>query len=110
MLTGNEAIKLIANKKHVLFAFEEAIGFMWGTLVLDKDGISAATMLATLACFLYDEKKLTLHEQINRIHNQYGYHMTINSYYICHEQDTINSIFARLRNFPGSKRSDKVLT
>ncbi|XP_026473532.1 phosphoglucomutase-2 [Ctenocephalides felis] len=104
---GNEAIKLIANKKHVLFAFEEAIGFMWGTLVLDKDGISAATMLATLACFLYDEKKLTLHEQINRIYNQYGYHMTINSYYICHEQDTINSIFARLRNFPGSKRSDK---
>ena len=33
--------RLLGEKKHVLFAFEEAIGFMCGSAVLDKDGVSA---------------------------------------------------------------------
>jgi phosphoglucomutase / phosphopentomutase len=38
---GNRASELIQNNKHVIFSFEEAIGFLCGNKVLDKDGISA---------------------------------------------------------------------
>lgn len=39
---GNRADELIKQNKRVLFAFEEAIGYMCGSHVLDKDGIAAA--------------------------------------------------------------------
>nr|CAD7420044.1 unnamed protein product [Timema poppensis] len=51
---GNETVNLLSQGKTVLFAFEEAIGFMYGTAVLDKDGISAGAKLAELACYLQD--------------------------------------------------------
>lgn len=38
---GNKAIELMEQGKHVLFAYEEAIGFMITPTVLDKDGVSA---------------------------------------------------------------------
>lgn len=38
---GNKAIELMEQGKHVLFAYEEAIGFMVTPTVLDKDGVSA---------------------------------------------------------------------
>ncbi|XP_063241021.1 phosphopentomutase isoform X2 [Bacillus rossius redtenbacheri] len=56
---GNVAADLLAAGKTVLFAFEEAIGFMWGTSVLDKDGISAGVKAAELAAFL-DSRGQTL--------------------------------------------------
>lgn len=80
---------------------------MWGTLVLDKDGVSAATMLATLACYLHDKQK-SLNEQLKEIYDQYGYHITSNSYYVCHDENTINAIFNRLRSYPDTVRTDKV--
>ncbi|KAG7268082.1 hypothetical protein CRUP_027560 [Coryphaenoides rupestris] len=35
----------------------------------------------------------------------YGYHITKNSYYICHDQDVIRSLFQRLRNYGDQKDS-----
>jgi phosphomannomutase len=49
---GNRSCELIAQGKTVLFAFEEAIGFMCGTAVLDKDGVSAAVHVAELVAYL----------------------------------------------------------
>jgi len=46
---GNEALKLEAQGYTVLFAYEEAIGFMMGQIEHDKDGISAAVVFAELA-------------------------------------------------------------
>ena len=45
---GSRSKKLIDSNKNVLFAFEEAIGFMFGSNVLDKDGVSAAAVMAEL--------------------------------------------------------------
>lgn len=56
--------------KEVLFAYEEAIGFMCGTNVLDKDGISAGMHLAELATYL-ETMRLTLHDKLNEIYMQY---------------------------------------
>ena len=46
---GNEALRLEAGGYTVLFAFEEAIGYMMGQAQHDKDGISAAAVFAELA-------------------------------------------------------------
>ena len=41
-----------SEKKTVLMAYEESIGFMCGTEVLDKDGISACVRAAELISYL----------------------------------------------------------
>lgn len=97
---GNKTFDLMKEKKKVIFAFEEAIGFMWGTAVLDKDGISAAVQLATMASYLHHHG-LTLTEQLAEIYKEYGHHVSNNSYYVCHEPEKIERIFERLRNFNG---------
>lgn len=97
---GNRSIDLMNEGKHVLFAFEEAIGFMCGPKVLDKDGISAGTRLAEMSAYL-ETMGLSLQDKLNEIYAEYGHHISENSYWICHEQETIKCIFERLRNFNG---------
>lgn len=94
------AYDLLHDGKRVMFSFEEAIGFMWGTNVLDKDGLSAALHLGTMASYLYHHG-LSLAEQLSEIYQEYGYHVSCNSYFICHDGEKIRDIFERLRNFNG---------
>lgn len=98
---GNLATTLQKQGKKVLFAFEEAIGFMCGTNVLDKDGISAAMVLSELATYLYSNNT-TLHNKLDEIFKTYGYHLSSNSYFICHEQDKIKKMFEEIRNYNNS--------
>lgn len=95
---GNKGYELIHLGKTVLFAFEEAIGFMCGSTVLDKDGISAAVKVAELAAYLQTQG-MTLTEQVKKIYEDYGYHVSRNSYFICYDRPTISSMFERLRNY-----------
>uniref|UniRef100_H2Y5I8 Phosphoglucomutase-2 n=1 Tax=Ciona savignyi TaxID=51511 RepID=H2Y5I8_CIOSA len=95
---GNRTDQLLKEGKTVLFAFEEAIGYMIGTNVLDKDGISAMSVVAECACHL-NTKNITLTQQLHNIYNTYGDHITSNSYFICHDSDKINDMFQRLRNY-----------
>lgn len=101
---GNKAIDLMAEGKTVLFAYEEAIGFMCGSKVLDKDGISAGIRVAELAAYL-ETVGLTLSDKLQEIYTEYGYHISDNSYWICHEPDTIKMIFERLRNYSGKSNT-----
>ncbi|KAH8331645.1 hypothetical protein KR074_008924 [Drosophila pseudoananassae] len=96
---GNKAIEQEQAGKTVLFAFEEAIGFMVGTAVLDKDGVSAATHVATMACYLRCTQCMTLEEKLRDIYETYGYHTSICSYVICRCPPVIEKIFERLRNW-----------
>lgn len=64
---GSRADKLLQEGKTVLFAFEEAIGFMCGSTVLDKDGVSAAAVCAELATYVYGEN-LTLKQKLEEIY------------------------------------------
>ncbi|XP_047119897.1 phosphoglucomutase-2 isoform X3 [Schistocerca piceifrons] len=95
---GNKADQLIAEGKHVIFAFEEAIGFMFGTAVLDKDGISAGIRVAEMVAYL-QSNQLTLADKLNDLYTKYGHHISKNSYFICHKPEIMKKIFERLRNF-----------
>ena len=64
---GNKSHELLRLGHEVLFAYEEAIGFMFGTTVLDKDGISAAAAAAELCSWLYASGK-TLSSQLEEIY------------------------------------------
>ena len=59
---GNRSQELMAQGQEVLFAFEEAIGYMCGCTVLDKDGISAAAVMAEFACWLAEQGKTFRHQ------------------------------------------------
>ncbi|CAI9586136.1 unnamed protein product [Staurois parvus] len=97
---GNRAKELIDQGKTVLFAFEEAIGYMCCPFVLDKDGVSAAVIAAEMASYLAT-KNLTLSQQLNAIFKKYGYHISRNSYFLCYDQTTIKNLFDNLRNYDG---------
>ncbi|GLV32537.1 Phosphoglucomutase 2a [Carabus blaptoides fortunei] len=97
---GNKAYDLIQNGKKVIFAFEEAIGFMYGSEVLDKDGVSAAVHVGTMISYLYHHG-LSLKEQLDEIYKEYGYHISDNSYYMCHDPDLTKNIFEKIRNHNG---------
>ena len=67
---GNRSYDLIKRGHEVLFAFEEAIGYMFGTTVLDKDGINAAAVMAEFAGWLHSQDK-TFHSQLEEIYHRY---------------------------------------
>ncbi|XP_034544804.1 phosphoglucomutase-2 [Notolabrus celidotus] len=101
---GNRARDLLDQSKAVLFAFEEAIGYMCSPSVLDKDGVSAAAISGEMISYLAT-KSTSLSQQLTSIYEEYGYHITKNSYFICHDQNVIRSLFERLRNYKGQNES-----
>nr|XP_033803481.1 phosphoglucomutase-2 [Geotrypetes seraphini] len=103
---GNRAKQLMDQGKTVLFAFEEAIGYMCCPAVLDKDGVSAAVITGEMASFLAT-KNLTLSQQLKAIYNEYGYHITKASYFICHDPKIIKCLFENLRNYGGESTYPK---
>lgn len=72
--------------------------------VLDKDGVSAAAIAGEMISYL-DTKKTSLSQQLTTIYEEYGYHISKNSYFICHDQDVICGLFERLRNHDSKKDS-----
>ncbi|GEM12679.1 phosphoglucomutase 1 [Rhodotorula toruloides] len=93
---GNELQALEDQGYAPWFAYEEAIGFANGTSIKDKDGVTAlalfAEMAATLARF---GKPLTVH--LDSLYYEYGFHATLNSYFICRDPAKTNRIFSTLR-------------
>ncbi|KAE8294799.1 Glucose 1,6-bisphosphate synthase [Larimichthys crocea] len=97
---GNRIHELSKTGNSVIFAFEESIGFLCGSLVPEKDGVSAAAVVAEMAAYLHN-KNLSLNQQLHNIYQTYGYHVSKTSYVICNDPPTIQKIFSRIRNFDG---------
>ncbi|XP_040195776.1 glucose 1,6-bisphosphate synthase [Rana temporaria] len=100
---GKRVKELLDKGKTVLFAFEESIGYMCGTAVLDKDGVSAAAVVAEMATYL-DGINMSLNQQLVQIYEKYGYHISKTSYFLSYDPATNKRIFDRLRNYTGPKR------
>ncbi|XP_070684976.1 glucose 1,6-bisphosphate synthase [Pempheris klunzingeri] len=97
---GNRIHELSKTGNTVLFSFEESIGFLCGSLVPDKDGVSSAVVVAEMASYLHN-KSLSLSQQLLHIYHRYGYHLSKTSYVVCNDPPTIQKIFSRIRNFEG---------
>ena len=105
---GNRTAELVKNNKQVLFAFEEAIGYMFSdTLAFDKDGVSAAGVFAELVAYL-DSKNMKLEDYLDVIYQKYGYHLGKTNYFICDEENNngnnnfdqkIEVMFENIRSF-----------
>ncbi|KAI0988880.1 hypothetical protein GJ496_000428 [Pomphorhynchus laevis] len=99
---GNRAAELIADGQTVLFAFEEAIGFLCGTNVLDKDGISAAAVLAQMINY-FEANNKTPEDKLNEIYTFYNLHLCNTFYYISQDQKMTENMFYTLRHFDQGK-------
>jgi phosphomannomutase len=93
---GNRAIDLQSEGYDTVFAYEEAIGFMCYDIVRDKDGVSALAIFSEWANHLYS-KGVTVFEYLQSLYEKYGYWVSNNAYFICHEKPVINRIFDKIR-------------
>ncbi|KAG0181659.1 Phosphoglucomutase-3 [Apophysomyces sp. BC1034] len=93
---GNKAMQLEQEGYDVVFSYEEAIGFTIGDIVKDKDGVSALAFFSEWAVQLY-KRGLTVYEYLDSLYKKYGYFVSDNSYFICHDKQLIEKIFKRIR-------------
>jgi phosphomannomutase len=71
---ANRAMELerqAESPKRFIFGYEEALGYSVGDVVRDKDGVSAAVMVAEMVAWLRDQKR-TLLGELDAIHRRYG--------------------------------------
>ncbi len=96
-LTG---FKYIAKIPNLIFGYEEAIGFCVDShTVNDKDGISAALLLAQIATDLKSEGK-TLIDLLDEIWDTYGFHATEQISIRVTDIALISTIMNKLRTNP----------
>ena len=99
-LTG---FKYIAKIPDLIFGYEEAIGFCVDShTVNDKDGISAALLLAQIATDLKSEGK-TLNDLLDEIWRTYGFHATEQISVRVTDLAVISTIMNSLRTKPMSE-------
>jgi phosphomannomutase len=78
---GNLANSLYEQGKTVIFAFEEAIGFMIGKIAWEKDGISSVNLACRIANLIYTQREKQFKDYLEEIYNKYGWCYQKNSYY-----------------------------
>jgi phosphoglucomutase/phosphopentomutase len=106
---GNRCEQLQAQGYDVLFCFEEAIGFMCGTAVRDKDGVSAAAVCYEMCAVLQSVHGRTLTQQLAVLYSTYGVHLTRSSYYSCADPKVTKRMFEEIRDYKGSGSYPKEL-
>lgn len=99
---GNTALDLLSQGYEVPFGYEEAIGFMFGSEIHDKDGVAATLAFVELAVTLHAQGK-TVMSFLQELYEKYGFFQTNNSYFVCNDPTTTNAIFARLRKYDSSE-------
>ena len=73
-LTGFKYIGDVVFKKDgFIFGYEESFGYLIGNYIGDKDGISAAGVLAEICSYL-KSKGMSLYDYLNTIYKKYGYY------------------------------------
>ncbi|PLW23780.1 hypothetical protein PCASD_08721 [Puccinia coronata f. sp. avenae] len=93
---GNEALDLEKKGYKVLFAYEEALGYMFDTGIFDKDGIASIVVWAELATEL-SQRGSSVADFLETIYKTYGYFATNNSYFICKDPVAVRTKFRGLR-------------
>lgn len=94
---GNRTEQLAKEGIEVIFAYEEAIGFMFGRNVLDKDGVSAAVVAAEMRMDL-ELHGLTFATKLEQLQHIYGCYVSETRYVICNNTQLIATIFDDIRS------------
>ena len=98
-LRNEKAMNDATNSNYrVIFAYEEAIGFCCGEVIPDKDGVSAISVFAELAYYVYIHKRMTLLEHMQSLYDKYGEFVSHNGYYFYNDPSIPNQIFNHIRN------------
>ncbi|KAJ1881463.1 AAA ATPase midasin, partial [Coemansia sp. RSA 486] len=93
---ANELASMEQQGYHIGFGYEEAIGYMIGDPVLDKDGISALAVFLQLAAGLHSKGKRVA-DYLEEQYARYGYFVSSNLYFICPDPAKTNRIFSQIR-------------
>ena len=86
---GNRALDL---GSECIFAYEEALGYMFPSVAYDKDGIAAA-MYFLQACAKWGSPW----QELQRLYAKYGYFDTRNTYWKSPDVETTKGVFERIR-------------
>eukprot|EP00658_Telonema_sp_P-2_P033175 TRINITY_DN24409_c0_g1_i1.p1 TRINITY_DN24409_c0_g1~~TRINITY_DN24409_c0_g1_i1.p1 ORF type:complete len:278 (+),score=74.12 TRINITY_DN24409_c0_g1_i1:270-1103(+) len=110
---SNEMVKAENGGYKVLFAFEEAIGFMFGDRVWDKDGVTALPAFAEMCVVLHEQESKTPWDKLQDLFGKYGSHYSDNSYMIGRDPVKNKAMFDNMRvlengGFPTSIAGVKV--
>ncbi|CBY02271.1 hypothetical protein IAQ61_006856 [Plenodomus lingam] len=93
---GNVARDLDKQGYAVVYAFEEALGYMIPQTVHDKDSISAAAVLLTAASH-WATQGLTAHSKLQRLYEYLGYFEDANTYLISPSPSVTTLVFTAIR-------------
>lgn len=96
----NVGIAKTSPEDQFLFAYEEALGYTVGSMVWDKDGLSALVAFAQLTAELV-AKGQTIWDRLEQIYREHGFHLNV-QVSIALKPDTPN-IGAYLREHPPVK-------
>ncbi|ODV79391.1 Phosphoglucomutase/phosphomannomutase, partial [Suhomyces tanzawaensis NRRL Y-17324] len=93
---GNRAIDYKKQGFNVPFAYEEAIGYMFG-LVNDKDGVSAAVIWLQLYDQWFSSSQIDPIDKLNEGYEKYGWFKECNGYYKLNDLGKTKEIFDSVR-------------
>jgi phosphoglucomutase len=93
---GNIARDLTSKGFDVVYAFEEALGYMIPAVVHDKDSISAAAIFLT-AVSHWASQKLTPYSKLQQLYQHLGYFEDANTYLVSPSPSTTTAVFTAIR-------------
>jgi phosphoglucomutase len=93
---GNVARDLTKDGYDVVFAFEEALGYMIPQTVHDKDSISAAAIFLTAASH-WSTRGLTPYSKLQSLYEHFGYFEDANTYLVSPSPAVTLTVFTNIR-------------
>ncbi|EME42077.1 hypothetical protein DOTSEDRAFT_72995 [Dothistroma septosporum NZE10] len=104
---GNVAQDLKKQGLDPAFAYEEAIGFMFPTVVWDKDGIAAAAVFLS-AWQRWKKQGMTPWQKLQQLYKTYGYFEDANTYLISPSPGVTNQVFDDIRKSDNGSRPERL--
>lgn len=104
---GNEAQNLKTQGFQPVFAFEEAIGFMFPSVAWDKDGIAAAAVFLT-AWQRWKKQGLTPWRKLQQLYETYGFFEDANTYLVSPSPVVTKEVFDSIRALNAGSRPERL--